>query len=157
MSIIFTMSRVSAQTYERLVNGESAWESTADSVSLGKSWAVLFRFLNAGEDAANPKRLALAVSGGEHLDAYGDYGGPRLLAPWLVKDIVYDLDGGDAPDGYREPFDEEDIRRLYPLVDQTGAYGSVDSVETVVWAFRQVDVFYRAAAAAGDAVIIHWD
>ena len=90
------------------------------------------------------------------MDAYGDYGGPRVLAPWLVEDIVYDLDGGDAPDGDREPFNEEDIRRLYPLVDQTGAYGSVDDLETVLWAFGQLDGLYRAAAAAGDAVVIHW-
>lgn len=156
MSIIFTMSRVSAETYERLIDGEREWESTAEPVSLGKSWAVLFRFLNCGSDVANPNRLALAVSGGEHLDTSDDYNGPRVLAPWLVKDIVSDLDGGDAPDGDREPFDEEDIRRLYPLVDQTGVYGSVDGVETVVWAFHQLDGLYRAAAAAGDAVVIHW-
>jgi hypothetical protein len=51
MSIIFTMSRVSAETYERLTDGEPEWEPTDDSVSLGKSWAVLFSFLNHGEDA----------------------------------------------------------------------------------------------------------
>lgn len=150
------MYRVSSETYDRLIDGDREWQPTSPAVSLGKSWAVLFLFLNFGEDAANPKRVALAVSGGEHLDPDGDYGGPRLLSPKLVADIVYDLDGGNAPEGYRQPLDDEEIRRRHQYVDQSGAYGSGSDADSVAWAFRTLDAFYRGAAAAGDAVLIQW-
>lgn len=153
---MFTLYRISSETYDRLIAGEREWEPTAAPVSLGKSWAVLFRFLNFGEDAASPKRVALAVSGGVHLDPYGDYGGSRVLSPQLVADIVYDLDDGDAPEEYREPLDEEEIRRRHQYVDQTGAYSAGEHADSVAAAFRTLDAFYRGAAAAGDAVRVQW-
>lgn len=153
MSIIFNMSRVTPEAYERLIAGEPMKEPASDEVSLEKTWSVLFRFLQGG-DPAIPRRLARAVAGGEHLDTLGDYGGPRVLSPKQVALVVHDLDGGDVPEEHREPFDEKKIRSLYKVIDQTGAYSAPASVESVVEAFRTLDAFYRRAAAAGDAVLI---
>lgn len=155
MSIIFYMSRVTPEAYERLIAGEPVKEPASDEVSLDKSWDVLHRFLQRG-DSANLTRLALAVAGGEQLDAQGDYGGPRVVSPRLVAQIVHDLDGGDIPEEHRQPFDKDKIRAMYEDVDQTGAYSAPDSVESVVSAFRTLDAFYRRAAAAGDAVLIEF-
>ena len=158
MSIEFQMCAISAASYPGVVSGEQDWEPTGEGVSLGKAWAVLFRVLNSGEDAANPQRVALAVSGGEHIEAHGDYGGPRVLSPRLVAAIAADLDGSGDDDEdspfYREALDEQEIRRRFRSVDQSGAYGEGRDVESVLWAFRVLRDFYREAAAAGEAVVI---
>ena len=154
MSIIFYMSRITPQTYERLIAGEPLEGPGSDEVSLEKSWDVLRRFLKHGHDRGSTRNLALAISGGEQLDPNGDYGAPRALSPGLVAQIVHDLDGEDAPEERRQPFDEDEIRSIYEDVDQTGAYGAPDSVESGIEYFHILDAFYRRAAAAGDAVLI---
>ncbi|MHA6757617.1 DUF1877 family protein [Streptacidiphilus sp. PAMC 29251] len=99
----------------------------------------------------------MAVSGGEHIEPHSDYGGPRVLSPRLVAAIAADLDGsGDDEDDefYSEGIDVKEVRRRFRHVDQSGAYGAGCDVKSVVWAFRVLRDFYRAAAAAGEGVVI---
>jgi hypothetical protein len=65
MGIVMHQVRVTRPRYERLVSGDDLWEPPQEYLSLDKVWAVLYRYLNFQEDFAFPRRMALAIAGGE--------------------------------------------------------------------------------------------
>jgi hypothetical protein len=150
------MKRVRPALYRRLLSGDRLWDTPLDGVSLDKSWAVLYRFLNFQNDLANPRRMALAIAGGEPFAPGEDYGGPRALSPRLVAGIAEDITGDNdvalvlgRPERYAR---ELDI--LHQHVDQRGAYGSPLDAGGVAYFFGVLRDFYVEAADAGDAAVL---
>jgi hypothetical protein len=155
MGLEMCLARVTLPHYERLVCGDVLWEPPEDCVSLDKVWAVLYRYLNFQQDMAFPRRMALAVAGGEPF-ADDVHGGPRALSPRLVAGIAQDLTGADQVcivlgDAERHA---QDLQTLSEHVELKGAYGIGTQPQAVARAFTTLRNFYRDAAFAGDGVII---
>ncbi len=155
MSIMLYLSRVRPTHYRRLLAGDEPWEIPKESVCLGKSWAVLFRFLNFQEDLANPTWMAQSISAGEPF-RLEEFGGPRALSPRHVARVAEALMSANQVClilGHLDQYQSE-ARILDEHVDQKGAYGTPMPVEAVAEAFVTLRDFYRDAAFANDAVII---
>jgi hypothetical protein len=155
VSINLYLTRVRPTRYRRLLAGVEPWHIPDSSVSLGKSWSVLYRFLNFQHDFANPSWMAQGISGGEPFRV-GDYNGPRALSPRYVARVAEALMGADDVslvlgnlDRYRA-----EARILDEHVDRTGTYGRPLDMDGVAQAFVTLRDFYRDAALAGDAAVI---
>ena len=155
MSINLYLTAVRPARYRRLLAGNEPWDIPDGSATLGKSWSVLYRFLNFQHDFANPSWMAQGISGGEPFEV-GDYNGPRALSPRQVARVAGALMSandvslvlGDL-DRYRA-----ESRILDEHVDRTGTYGRPLEMDGVAEAFITLRDFYRDAASAGDAAVI---
>lgn len=155
MGIVMDMARVTRRQYKRLMSGDELWQPPQEYVSLDKVWAVLYRYLNFQEDFAFPRRMALAIAGGEPF-AEDFHGGPRALSPRLVAGIAEDLMSADPvcivlgdPERYAQ-----DLQTFSELVDLKGAYGIGTQPEVVAQTFATLRNFYKDAAFADDGVVI---
>jgi hypothetical protein len=164
-SLLLYFRAIDQKTYEDLYSGELEWDldDYAHNASYGEvtpglvcmePWPAVFHFLNFHNNPELPSRIALAVSGGWHLDTDCE-SGPRILAPRLVAEISKDLElGPHRVEGYEEPLDEEEVRRRFQYVDQTGLYHGPYPVDQIVDAIAGIRALYRGASEAGDAVVI---
>ncbi len=157
MGLEMCLARVTPPRYERLISGDELWEPTPEQgVSLDKASAsVLYLYLNFQYDTAFPRRLALAIAGGEPF-AKDVHGGPRALSPRLVAGIAEDLMSEDQvcivladPEHYAQ-----DLQYLAEHVNANGTYGSGIQPQAVARMFATLKNFYRDAAFAGDGVVI---
>jgi hypothetical protein len=90
--------------------------------------------------------LAQVVAGGDDLDFDGGYGPPRVLEPTNVTAIATALDGL-SDDTVASNIANADFGDVYPYFGRTDDM----EIEPYVDAVRR---FFRAAADAGDAIVI---
>lgn len=152
MSIEFTMWRISPQAYRQAVTaGALGPERIAADEAVAKEWDVLARILAGGPVPVPVTGPARAIAGGTVLPEDDlVYGGIRVLAPELVREVAVEL----------EAFGTEEVEQRYRTVDFTDCYGTDEGgahaspVEDCLYAFGRLRSFYGETAGSGDAMAV---
>jgi hypothetical protein len=120
-------------------------------VEVDKAWHGIHYLLTGKADGGQPP-LGLAVFGGEEFGPEVGYGPARFLTPSQVAAVSTALSGLSVAD-LEERFDPEDMeaKDIYP--DAIWMREGREAFDYLVEYYQPLVVFYRDAAARGDAVL----
>jgi hypothetical protein len=121
------------------------------SIDIDKSWHGL-HYLLTGQAEGGPEPFSLAVQGGQEFGPEVGYGPARYLTPEQVQHVAAAL-GRTSAQSLVDRFDPQDMeaKAIYPEV--IWVRDNEDALDYVLDGYQQLQVFYRDAAARGDAVI----
>ena len=120
-------------------------------IDVDKAWHGI-HYLLTGTAHGGARPLSLAIVGGEEFGPEVGYGPARFLTSAEVAEVSAALEGLTI-DGLSERFDPQDMaaKSIYP--DVIWVRDGQEALEYVLESYQQLVVFYRDAAARGDAVI----
>ena len=161
MGMVACYAAVSPSTLEKLVTGEESIEEylypndgesePSNSIDLDKSWHGIHYLLNGTTDGGEGP-LAIAIIGGVEFGPDVGYGPARYLTVAETADVAEALDGISAS-MLTTRFDPKDMADkdiyLSPMWERDGQ----EALDYALEYFQKLPVFYREAAARGDAVI----
>jgi len=161
MGMVGCFTAVPKETLLRLQADEDSIESflypdDGDSepdnyIDLDKGWHGV-HYLLTGEAEGGQEPLSLAVFGGEEFGPEVGYGPARFLAPNQVAIVAAAFESVTV-DSLTARFNPQDMeqKQIYP--DVLWVRDGADALDYLLENYQQLAVFYRDAAARGDAVI----
>jgi hypothetical protein len=129
-------------------DGESEPENYID---LDKAWHGL-HYLLTGEADGGKLPLSLAVIGGEEFGPEVGYGPARFLSAIQVAQVAKALESITV-ESLSAKFDPQDMERKQIYPDVIWGRDGAEALDYLLENYEQLEVFYRDAAARGDAVI----
>lgn len=120
-------------------------------IDLDKAWhGIHYLLTGLADGGAQPQ--SLAVFGGEEFGPEVGYGPARFLTAEQVRSVAESL-SGLSPEALAQRFDPKDMetKQIYP--DVIWVRDGEEALDYVLDNYQQLQVFYRDAAARGDAVI----
>ena len=161
MGMVACFTSVSEETLARLREDEDLIEeflypddgdSEPDNyIDLDKAWHGL-HYLLTGEADGGQLPLGLTVIGGEEFGPDVGYGPARFLSAHQVAQVAKALESITV-ESLSAKFDPQDMeeKQIYP--DVIWVRDGSDALDYLLENYQQLEVFYRDAAARGDAVI----
>lgn len=118
---------------------------------MDKAWHGL-HYLLTGESDGGELPLSLAVWGGEEFGPEVGYGPARFLTAAQVAAVANTFQGITV-ESLSAKFDPQDMEKKQIYPDVIWVRDGSDALDYLLENYQQLEVFYRDAAARGDAVI----
>ena len=120
-------------------------------IDLDKAWHGIHYLLTGRSEGGDPPH-SLAVFGGEEFGPEVDYGPARFLTAEQVRNVAEAL-SELSPAALARRFDPKDMeaKQIYP--DVIWVRDGKEALDYALDNYQQLKLFYRDAAARGDAVI----
>jgi hypothetical protein len=120
-------------------------------IDLDKAWHGI-HYLLTGRADGGPKPQSLAVFGGKEFGPEVGYGPARFLTAEQVQSVAEAL-SALSPKSLAQRFNPKDMesKKIYPEV--IWVRDGQDALDYALEGYQQLQVFYRDAAARGEAVI----
>jgi Domain of unknown function (DUF1877) len=136
---------------EEFLYPEDGESNPPNYIDLDKAWHGIHYLLTGVADGGTEPQ-SLAVFGGKEFGPEVGYGPARFLTAEQVLSVAESLSGLSA-EALSERFNPKDmeVKQIYP--DVIWVRDGQDALDYVLESYQQLQVFYRDAAARGDAVI----
>jgi len=161
MGMVACFTSVSEETLSRLRKDEDLIEEflfpddgesePENYIDLDKAWHGL-HYLLTGEADGGKLPLSLAVIGGEEFGPEVGYGPPRFLSALQVAQVSKALESITV-ESLSAKFDPQDMEKKQIYPDVIWVRDGSEALDYLLENYQQLAVFYRDAAARGDAVI----
>ena len=136
---------------DEYLNPDDGDSEPPNYIDLDKAWHGI-HYLLTGEAEGGPEPAALAVFGGEEFGPEVGYGPARFLTASQVRSVA-ELLATLSPDVLAQRFNAKDMesKDIYP--DVIWVRDGKEALDYALENYQQLQVFYRDAAARGEAVI----